>query len=122
MENGPASRTMKYLHSMDIAHPPFRVIEAENVLNETLWMIKVSASLRGMKIIHGYGKSGKGGSLKEAVLNWAYRNKNRIRGAIAGEQYSVHHQLTQEMRLACGQVPDSDLDTGNPGMTIIWVK
>ncbi len=113
---------MNYLQAIDIAHPPLGVNEAERALDETLWMIKVSASLRGFKIIHGYGKSGKGGSMKEAVLNWAYRNRNRIRGIIPGEQYSVQDKLTQEMRTLCGQASDSDLENANPGMTIIWVK
>jgi hypothetical protein len=113
---------MNNLDTVDIAHPPLRGEEAERVLDEMLRKVRTSGQLRGLKIIHGYGKSGSGGSLKEVVLNWAYRNRRRIRGAIPGEQYSVHDTLTQEMRAQLGQSPDSDLDVANPGMTIIWVK
>ncbi|HEY6951078.1 MAG TPA: Smr/MutS family protein [Bacteroidota bacterium] len=112
---------MNSLRILDIAHPPMRADDAEKVLDELLRSMKKSAGTRVLKIIHGYGKSGRGGTLKETVLNWSYRNKRRIRGVIAGEQYSVHNKLTQEMRRVCGQVFDSDLEAANPGVTIIWV-
>jgi hypothetical protein len=113
---------MNNMHTVDIAHPPLRGADAERVLDEMLGMIKASGHLRGLKIIHGYGKSGTGGSLKQVVLNWAYNNRGRIKGMIPGEQYSVHDALTQEMRAQLGQGTDSDLDAANTGMTIIWVK
>ncbi len=113
---------MGYLHTIDIAHPPLRVAEAEDILDEMLRTLQTSQQWRSVKIIHGYGKSGKGGSLKMAVLNWCYRNKGRVRGVITGEQYSAHERTTQDMRTQCGQIPDPDLDSGNPGITIVWIK
>ncbi len=113
---------MNYLHTIDIAHPPLRTGDAETALDEMLRALGLSTTLRCMKVIHGYGKSGKGGSLKETVLNWTYRNKRRLRAVIPGERYSVHDKVTQEMRTVCGQLTDPDLETANPGITIVWVK
>jgi hypothetical protein len=113
---------MNSLHTVDIAHPPLRSADAERVLDELLRVIRGSGQLRGLKIIHGYGKSGSGGLLKQVVLNWAYNNRGWIKSVIPGEQYSVHDALTQKMRAQIGQEPDADLDAANPGMTIIWVK
>ncbi len=110
------------LHTVDIAHPPLRGEDAERELDEILRKVRGSDCLRGLKIIHGYGKSGTGGVLKVLVLNWTFRNKRRLRGVIPGEQYSVHDRQTQEMRSQVGQVADPDLDAGNPGITIVWVK
>ncbi len=113
---------MNGLQTVDIAHPPLRGAEAERVLDEMLAMVRSSERFHGLKIIHGYGKSGSGGVLKEVVLNWAYRKRQRVKGVIRGEQYSVHDPLTQNMRTQVGQDPDPDLDAGNPGVTIVWVK
>src|SRR5512140_2597413 len=98
---------MTNLITLDIAHPPLRASDAETALDETLRAMKSTSTKRVLKIIHGYGKSGKGGTLKETVLNWAYRNRRRIKSVIAGEQYSLHDKQTQEMRRACGPMADS---------------
>ena len=108
--------------TLDIAHPPLRAGDAETALDDTLRAMKSTSGKRVLKIIHGYGKSGKGGTLKETVLNWAYRNKRQIKGVIAGDQYSLLDKQTQDMRRACGPMADSDLEAANPGITLIWVK
>ena len=113
---------MHVLHTLDIAHPPLHGGVAERELDDALRMVRGSGNLRGLKIIHGYGKSGSGGVLKDVVLNWAYRNKRWIKSVIPGEQYSVHDRQTLEMRMHAGQISDPDLEAGNPGITIIWVK
>lgn len=82
----------------------------------------MSRTVHVVKIIRGHGKSGKGGLLKQVVLDWAYRNRKRIRAVIPGEQYGVFDERTLEMRTACGQTADPDLGRGNPGIAAMWVK
>ena len=84
--------------------------------------VKNSSSLRVLKIIHGHGSSGKGGSTKDVVRNWLFRNRTKLRAIIDGENYSMFDGDVQEMRTEVGQFGDSDLGSANQGVTIVWVK
>lgn len=108
--------------TIDVAHPTRRPDEAEEDLLEVWSQVRNSSSLHILKIIHGYGSSGKGGATKELVRNWTFRNKNKFKAVIAGEEYSLYNAATQEMRSELGSYTDSDLGSGNAGITIVWVK
>jgi hypothetical protein len=75
-----------------------------------------------MKTIHGYGSSGKGGSTKELVRNWAFTHRGRFRSVVEGEAYDLYNPEVQNMRLEIGTFSDPDLAQGNQGITVIWVK
>ena len=107
------------MEKIDIAHPPMRPEEAEQFLNDTLTRLRQERGPTTIKIIHGHGGSG---VLKQLVQNWAYRNRSRFRAVIPGEEYDLFDPRTQEMRKNSASTTDSDLGSGNPGMTIIWVK
>ncbi len=55
--------------TIDVAHPTRRPDEAEEDLLEAWSQVRNSSSLHILKIIHGYGSSGKGSATKELVRN-----------------------------------------------------
>jgi len=108
--------------TIDVAHPPRHPDDVEEELLLALSQVRNSSSLRILKIIHGYGSAGKGSTTKELVRNWVFRNKNRFKQTIDGENYSLYNAPTQEMRKQVGACTDTDLGSGNAGVTIVWVK
>jgi hypothetical protein len=108
--------------TLDVAHPPRHPDVVERELTNALSNVRLSSTLRVLKIIHGHGSTGKGGSTKETVRNWTFRNRQRLRAIIEGEAYSLFNPDTQEMRAEVGQYGDADLDNSNPGITVVWVK
>ena len=92
------------------------------MLDETLRTIQLSASLRILKIIHGFGSSGRGGTLKTLARNWAYGHRTRIRVIIPGEDLTPFNPAIKELAAACHLSVGSDLGAPNDGITILWVK
>lgn len=111
-----------YLLVIDVGHPPRLPKQVENELEAAFAKVRSSSTLRALKVIHGYGSHGRGGSTKETVRNWAFQFRQRFRAVINGEDYDIFDDDTQEMRGECGQIADTDLGTGNAGITLIWVK
>ncbi|MBX2990590.1 MAG: hypothetical protein KF749_05390 [Bacteroidetes bacterium] len=113
---------MSVIHTIDVAHPPRHPDVVERELSAALSMVRNSKALCILKIIHGHGSSGKGGSTREVVRNWAFRQRSRVREVINGEDYEMYNADVQEMRGEVGQYPDIDLNCSNPGITVLWVK
>jgi hypothetical protein len=113
---------MSLVLTIDLAHPPLLDETIEQELLDAWTDVRNSPDLRAIKVIHGYGSTGKGSRTKEIVRNWTFRNKSKFRAVIEGERYSIYEQPTQELRKALGPFADTDLDAANPGMTLIWVK
>jgi hypothetical protein len=110
------------LLTIDVAHPPLHPddVEAELLLG---WSrVRNSSALHLIKIIHGYGSTGKGGSTKDLVRNWAYRNRKQFRMIIEGEEYNLYSASVQELRKEVGAYDDADLHNPNNGITVVWVK
>ncbi len=107
---------------IDVAHPPRSPGEVEEQLLHAWSEVRNSPALRIIKVIHGYGKSGKGGSTKDVVRDWAYRHAPRLKGVIDGEDYSLYNASTRQLREEVGAYADGDLGGSNPGITIVWVK
>ena len=84
-----------------------------------------NASQRGdhvLKLIHGYGSSGVGGKLKDAIRSSLRRRRKegKIRSFVAGENWSAFDKVTNEILEACPQLDkDSDLNRQNEGITIV---
>jgi hypothetical protein len=110
------------LHTIDVAHPPRHPDVVELDLLDALARVRRSDSLRVLKIIHGYGSSGRGGSTKEIVKNVLFRQRSRCRSVIDGERYGLLDPDTEALRAEVGRFPDEDLDAANPGITIVWVR
>jgi hypothetical protein len=110
------------VHTIDVAHPPRNAEDVESELVEAWSQVRNSAALRLLKVIHGYGSGGKGGTTKEVVRSWAFRNRGKFRMIVEGEQYSLGVPEVQELRNELGNYPDIDLERANPGVILIWVK
>ena len=75
-----------------------------------------------MKLIHGYGSSGKGGMIKNSLPSFldAQMRKGTIRNYIRGEDFSIFDSGTQRAMLSYPDLSgDSDLEQCNHGITII---
>jgi len=80
---------------------------------------------RVLKVIHGYGSSGKGGKLNHGLRkSFALRKKEGvIKEFIAGEDFSIFEQRVLALLEAVPEVRgDPDLDATNEGVTVLWLK
>lgn len=81
--------------------------------------------VRVLKIIHGYGSSGKGGTLNHGLRkSFALRKKeNVIRDFIPGESFNIFNPVVLDLIDAVPALRgDSDLGATNLGITILWLK
>ena len=77
---------------------------------------------RAVKLIHGYGSSGRGGKIRTAVRRELEerRRGGQIRDYIPGEEFSIFHEGTRRAFSACDALRrDRDLDRYNNGITIV---
>jgi len=78
-----------------------------------------------LKVIHGYGSSGKGGALCVGLRkSFKLRKKEGvIRDFVAGEDFSIFNATTLSMLEAAPELRgDSDLNATNEGVTVLWLK
>ena len=81
--------------------------------------------IRVLKVIHGWGSSGKGGKLCHGLRkSFALRKKEGvIKDFIPGEDFSIFNQVVLAMLDAApGLRGDPDLNSTNEGVTLIWLK
>jgi hypothetical protein len=81
--------------------------------------------VRVLKVIHGYGSSGKGGTLNHGLRkSFALRKKEGvIRDFIPGESFDIFNAaVLQLLELAPALRGDPDLGQANLGITIVWLK
>ena len=78
-----------------------------------------------LKVIHGYGSSGKGGTLCVGLRkSFGLRKKEGvIKDFIAGENFSIFNPTVLAMLEVVPQLRgDPDLNATNEGVTILWLK
>lgn len=96
------------------------VEEARQILIAELKQAKQSG-LFAVKVIHGYGSTGKGGALRGALRTSLLRRKKEglVTRVIFGEKWSV---FEEDARYAIERCPelrgDRDLNRSNEGITI----
>jgi hypothetical protein len=81
--------------------------------------------VRALKIIHGYGSSGKGGALCVGLRkSFQLRKKEGvIVDFLPGEKFSIFNRTTLELLESVPEVRgDPDLDATNEGVTVLWLK
>ena len=81
--------------------------------------------VRVLKVIHGYGSSGKGGALRVGLRkSFGLRKKEGvIREYIAGEDFSIFNETVLALLEAVsGLRGDPDLGATNEGITVLWLK
>lgn len=81
--------------------------------------------VRVLKVVHGWGSTGKGGTLciglrKSFKLR---RKEGVIRDFIPGEDFSIFNQTVLDLLEAVPQLRgDPDLNATNEGITLLWLK
>jgi hypothetical protein len=78
-----------------------------------------------LKIIHGYGSTGKGGTLCHGLRkSFLLRKKEGvIKDFIPGEDFSIFKATTLSLLEAVPALrKDPDLNAANEGMTLLWLK
>lgn len=81
--------------------------------------------VRVLKIIHGYGSSGKGGVLCTGLRkSFQLRKKESvIKDFFRGEDFSIFNSAVLAMLEAVPEVRgDQDLNATNEGVTVLWLK
>jgi hypothetical protein len=81
-----------------------------------------SLGYSAIKIIHGYGSTGRGGKIRTEVRAYLSRleHQGKIRGYIPGEDFSIFSAETRDAFALCDALrQDSDLERSNNGVTII---
>ena len=97
------------------------VDEARSSLADAIASAK-SEGCRILKLVHGYGASGKGGALKSAIRSSLRkrRKEGTVRSFIAGEEFETFSEETLE---ALHKYPelrdDSDFNKLNEGITMV---
>lgn len=83
------------------------------------------AGVRVLKVIHGYGSTGKGGVLCVG-LRKSFRLRRKegvIRDFIPGEDFDVFDETTLKLFQEVPEVRgDGDLGRVNEGVTVLWLK
>ena len=89
-------------------------------------MFEISTSKREgvkvLKVIHGYGSTGTGGKIKEAVTKLLNQKKKEgtIKAFVGGEEWDIFNQATRNILENCNEMrKDKDLGNHNLGITII---
>jgi hypothetical protein len=75
-----------------------------------------------VKIIHGYGSSGAGGTLRTEIQKWLRQRigQSQIRSFIPGEDWRVSDERTWKLLKANPELKkDSDLGRSNQGFSIV---
>jgi len=78
-----------------------------------------------LKVIHGYGASGRGGKLCVGLRkSFGLRKKERVvKDFVAGEDFSIFDDTTLSLLEAVPELRgDPDLNATNAGITILWLK
>src|ERR1019366_5777943 len=99
------------------------VDEAMPLLTERLRSLKKSG-VKAVKIIHGYGSTGKGGRLRKATLTLLdeLKTSGSIKEFIGGEQWSKFELRTLTLIDRLPQLyNDQDLERHNRGITIVFL-
>jgi len=77
-----------------------------------------------IKIIHGYGSSGRGGKIRSATRKMLkeYKDSGKITLLIKGEKFSIFDPSTRYLIEKCPETAnDPDLNNGNMGITYIML-
>jgi len=81
--------------------------------------------VRVLKVIHGYGSSGKGGKLCVGLRkSFALRKKEGvIKDCIPGEDFSIFNPTVLSLFEVVPELRgDPDLNATNEGVTLLWLK
>ena len=84
--------------------------------------LAIAQNVRVVRIIHGYGSSGRGGKIRDACRRAlaSMVSKNRVTGMIRGEDHSAASLSSQDL---IRRIPDlkssTRTDADNPSITLV---
>jgi hypothetical protein len=84
--------------------------------------LAIAQNVRVVRIIHGYGSSGRGGKIRDACRRAlaSMVSKNRVTGMIRGEDHSAASLASKDL---IRRIPDlkssTRTDADNPGITLV---
>lgn len=112
---------MGYLKEVNIKYD---MPTADLAVRRTTYAIENGRTLgaSAVKLIHGYGSTGKGGKIRLEARAYLERQKTRgqIRDYIPGERFSIFDEPTRRAFAICDELRrDHDLDAANNGVTIV---
>lgn len=108
-----------YILNLELGMPPVEF--ARKKLHQGLRTARASGC-RVVKVIHGYGSSGKGGAIRADALKVLAEKKRlgQIRAFVPGEDFSVFSSDTRTMLELCPELRhDLDLTRQNHGITMV---
>jgi hypothetical protein len=100
------------------------VEEARRLVMEAIKQAK-RERVNVLKVIHGYGSTGKGGALSTGLRkSFRLRKKEGIvKEYIAGEDFSIFNNIVLELLEAVPELRgDPDLNATNEGVSILWLR
>lgn len=98
--------------------------EARRLVTAELRLAKRNGA-RVLKVIHGYGSSGKGGMLRVGLRkSFGLRKKEGvIKDFVPGEDFSIFNETVLNLLEAVPELRgDSDLGATNEGVTFVWLR
>ncbi|MBR1796903.1 MAG: Smr/MutS family protein [Clostridiales bacterium] len=99
-------------------------IDAMTTLNNRLYAVRATG-VRTVKIIHGYGSTGRGGTIRKACRQklLEYRRRHVIKDLCAGERFGPFDEEGRRLAALCPEVrSDSDWGRHNDGVTVVLFK
>lgn len=97
-------------------------VEAARIKLEEALRSARSRRVQALKVIHGYGSSGRGGAIRRDVQRLLAEKKRagRIREFVPGERFSPFDPAARSMLGRCPALSrDPDYSRGNDGITIV---
>ena len=104
---------------------PLAVDEALSKVELELETLAISKETKVLKVIHGYGSKGVGGTIKKELnlLLKRYLRQGKILDFIPNEKFTTQSEHYQHFtKLYPELILDSDLQNQNPGITLIFLK
>ena len=98
--------------------------DAMNTLNNRIYAERATGA-RCVKIIHGYGSTGRGGIIRKECRRklLEYKVRHVIKQICPGEKFGPFSEEGRSLSAACPEVrKDIDWGRDNPGITIVMFK
>ena len=99
-------------------------LDAMNTLNNRIYAERATGA-RCVKIIHGYGSTGRGGIIRKECRRklLEYKTRHVIKDTCPGEKFGPFSEEGRRLSAVCPEVRN-DIDWGrdNPGITIVLFK
>lgn len=121
MENFPKIRERVISSNLEAGLPTAE--QASERLERTLREAR-SCGAKVVRLIHGYGSTGRGGKIREAVRRELGRKlaRGEVRGVVHGENYSANANAARDLLSRFKELKATERpDTLNPGLTVIEI-